>query len=57
MVQGYVGGMYDTAAHAALAIDSIRNFGKQIPKNDAQVDFAIERVVGSASRSMRLWSR
>ena len=46
MAQGYVGGMYDTAAHAALAIDSMRHFGKQMPKNDAEVDYAIERVVG-----------
>jgi hypothetical protein len=38
--------MYDTAAHAMLAIDSMRNFGKPKPNNDAQVDFAIERVVG-----------
>jgi Rap1a immunity proteins len=45
MAQGYVGGMYDTAAHAALAIDSMRHFGKQMPKNDAEVDYAIERVV------------
>jgi hypothetical protein len=29
-----------------LAIDSMRNFGKAMPNNDAQVDFAIERVVG-----------
>jgi hypothetical protein len=46
MAQGYVAGMYDTAAHATIAIDSMRNFGKAMPNNDAQVDFAIERVVG-----------
>jgi Rap1a immunity proteins len=46
MAQSYVAGMYDSAVHAAVAIDSMRNFGKEMPKNDAQVDFAIERVVG-----------
>jgi 3-hydroxy-3-methylglutaryl CoA synthase len=46
IAQDYVGGMYDTAAHAALAIDSMRNFGKSMPNNEAQVDFAIERVIG-----------
>jgi hypothetical protein len=34
--------MYDAAAHATLAIDSMRNSGKPMSNNDAQVDFAIE---------------
>ncbi len=42
----YVAGLFDSAAHAAAVIDDTRNFGKDMPKNDAQVDFALQRVVG-----------
>jgi hypothetical protein len=41
----YVAGLYDGAAHAAFAIDGIRDLGKS-PKNDAVVNFALKRVVG-----------
>ncbi|WP_183117551.1 Rap1a/Tai family immunity protein [Bradyrhizobium diazoefficiens] len=44
--QSYVAGLFDQAAHAAAVIDATRNFGKDMPKNDAQVDFALQRVVG-----------
>ena len=44
--QSYVAGLFDQAAHAAAVIDDTRNFGKDMPKNDAQVDFALQRVVG-----------
>jgi hypothetical protein len=43
MAQNYVAGMYDMAAHAAYAIDG--HFGI-MQKNDAEVDFALDRVVG-----------
>jgi ABC-type sugar transport system substrate-binding protein len=39
----YVAGLYDEAAHAAFAIDSMRGLGKS---GDAGVDFALRRVVG-----------
>lgn len=42
----YVAGLFDEAAHAAAVIDGTRNFGKNMPRNDAQVDFALDRVVG-----------
>jgi hypothetical protein len=44
--RSYVAGLFDQAAHAAAVIDDTRNFGKDMPKNDAQVDFALQRVVG-----------
>lgn len=42
----YVAGLHDSAAHAAAVIDDTRNFGKDMPKNDAQVDVALQRIVG-----------
>jgi hypothetical protein len=42
--QGYVVGMYDMAAHAAYSIDGMRHFGA-MPNNDAEVEFALDRVV------------
>lgn len=45
MAQGYVGGMYDMAAHGAAAIDDMRHYGT-MPKNDVEVDFALDRVAG-----------
>ncbi|UPK04517.1 Rap1a/Tai family immunity protein [Bradyrhizobium sp. 170] len=42
----YVAGLYDSAAHAAAVIDSGRHFGKDMPNNDIEVDFAMDRVVG-----------
>jgi hypothetical protein len=41
----YVAGLYDGAAHAAFAIDGMRDLGKS-PKNDAVVNFALKRVIG-----------
>jgi Rap1a immunity proteins len=46
MARSYTAGLFDSAAHAAAVIDDTRNFGKEMPKNDAQVDFALKRVVG-----------
>lgn len=46
MAQSYVAGLYDMAAHGAAVIDDTRNYGKDMPKNDAQVDFALQRIVG-----------
>ena len=48
MAQGYTAGLFDSAAHAAAVIADTRNFGN-MPKNDAQVDFALTRVVGYCS--------
>jgi hypothetical protein len=45
LAQSYVGGMFDMAAHGAVAIDGMRHFGP-MPNNDVEVDFAISRVVG-----------
>lgn len=42
----YVAGLYDSAAHAAAVIDSGRHFGKDMPNNDIEIDFALDRVVG-----------
>lgn len=42
----YVAGLFDQAAHAAAVIDDTRHWHKDMPKNDAEVDFALERVVG-----------
>ena len=42
----YIAGLFDEAAHAAAVIDSDRNFGKGLSKNDVEVDFALDRVVG-----------
>ena len=42
----YVAGLFDQAAHAAAVIDDARHFHKDMPKNDAEVDFALQRVVG-----------
>jgi hypothetical protein len=41
----YVAGLYDGAAHAAFAIDGMRDLGKS-PRNGTAVDFALKRVVG-----------
>jgi len=38
--------MHDMAAHGAFAIDGMRHFRDMPPNNDAEVDFAIDRVVG-----------
>lgn len=46
MAQSYVAGLYDMAAHGATAIDNMRHWHKDIPNNDAEVDFALDRVVG-----------
>jgi Rap1a immunity proteins len=45
MAQAYVAGMYDEAAHGAAAIDDMRHFSA-MPKNDVEVDFALDRVAG-----------
>jgi 3-hydroxy-3-methylglutaryl CoA synthase len=45
VAQSYVAGLYDASVHATLVIDSIRHFGKELPKNDTEVDYAIKRVV------------
>lgn len=42
----YVAGLYDSAAHAATVIDSGRHFGKDVPNNDIEIDFAFNRVAG-----------
>jgi hypothetical protein len=42
----FVAGLYDSAAHAAAVIDSGRHFGKDMPNNDVEIDFALNRVVG-----------
>ncbi|WP_316169050.1 MULTISPECIES: Rap1a/Tai family immunity protein [unclassified Bradyrhizobium] len=42
----YVAGLFDEAAHAAAVIDGTRHWSKDMPKNDAEVDFALDRVVG-----------
>jgi hypothetical protein len=44
LAQGYVVCMYDMAAHAAYSIDGMRHFGA-MPNNDAEVEFALDRVV------------
>jgi hypothetical protein len=44
--QSYVAGMFDEAAHSAAVIDNTRHWHKDMPKNDAEVDFALDRVVG-----------
>jgi Rap1a immunity proteins len=44
MAQAYAGGMYDMAAHGATVVDDLRHFGKDMPKNDHEVDFALERI-------------
>jgi len=44
--QSYVAGIFDEAAHAAAVIDDTRHWSKDMPKNDAEVDFALQRVVG-----------
>lgn len=41
----YVGGLYDSVAHAAAVIDSGRHFGRDSTNNDVEVDFALHRVV------------
>lgn len=46
MAQSYVAGLYDMAAHGASAIDGMRHWHKDMPSNDAEVDFALDRVVG-----------
>ena len=52
MAHAYVAGMYDMAAHSAFVIDAMRHFDADgmrhgaNPKNDALVDFTIDRVVG-----------
>ena len=46
MAQSYVAGLYDMAAHGATAIDNMRHWHKDMPNNDAEVDFALDRVVG-----------
>jgi hypothetical protein len=46
MAQAYVGGMYDTAVHGVYIINSMRNYSKDMPKNDVEVDFARDRVLG-----------
>jgi hypothetical protein len=46
VVQGYVGGMYDETAHAAVVIDDMRNHSTdKVQNNDFAVDFALDRVV------------
>jgi hypothetical protein len=45
VAQSYVGGMYDMAAHGAVAIDGMRHHGG-MPSDDSEVEFALERVVG-----------
>jgi hypothetical protein len=46
MAQSYVAGLYDIPAHGATAIDNMRHWHKDLPNNDAEVDFALDRVVG-----------
>jgi hypothetical protein len=56
MAQAYVGGMYDEAAHGAAAIDDMRHFGT-MPKNDLEVDFALDRVAGFCKSEYATLSR
>jgi Rap1a immunity proteins len=44
--QSYVAGLFDEAAHSAAVIDDTRHWHKDMRKNDAEVDFALDRVVG-----------
>ncbi len=45
LAQAYAAGIFDEAAHSAAAIDDMRHFGG-LPKNDLEVDFALNRLVG-----------
>lgn len=45
LAQAYAAGIFDEAAHSAIAIDDMRHIGG-LPKNDLEVDFALSRVVG-----------
>lgn len=50
---GYVAGLYDEAAHAALVVDHFRYpFSRQrTPQDDLEVDFQLKRIVGYCAPS------